>query len=259
VKIGDMNMDRSSADFQAMLRVHNNLPRQGPGSDEITAKALSMLPAFSKHAKIVDAGCGPGRATIVLAQSLDATILALDLEESFLHILEQRACDLGLANRIVTRVADMAKLAEPQESIDLIWSEGAVYCIGFDKALENWRPLLKSNGIIACTELSWLTERPSSEPASFWRSSYPGMRSSEANIQSAEKLGYCCINNFALPASCWWDEYYSPMQKRIDSLYSEASNNNALARAIDEANKEISLYEKYADQYGYVFYLLQKA
>ena len=252
-------MDRSSADFQAMLRVHDNLPRQGPGSDEITAKALSMLPAFSKNARIVDAGCGPGRAAIVLAQSLDAAILAIDLEETFLRILEQRARDLGLANKVVTKVGDMADLAEPKGSIDLIWSEGAVYCIGFDKALENWHPLLKSGGIIACTELSWLTECPSSEPALFWRNSYPCMRSTAANIHSAEKLGYVCINSFVLPASCWWDEYYSPMQRRIDSLCSEATHDHVLACAINEANKEISLYRIYSDQYGYVFYLLQKA
>lgn len=252
-------MDRSSADFQAMLRVHDDLPRQGPGSDEITAKALLMLPAFSKNARIIDAGCGPGRATIVLAQSLNATILAVDLEETFLRILEQKAHDLGLANNVVTKVGDMAELAEPNESIDLIWSEGAVYCIGFDKALANWHPLLKSSGIIACTELSWLTENPSSEPASFWYTSYPDMRSTTENIHAAKRLGYVCMNNFVLPASCWWDEYYSPMQKRIDSLSSEAVHDHALACAIEEASKEISLYRKYGDQYGYVFYLLQKA
>jgi SAM-dependent methyltransferase len=44
------------------------------------------------------------------------------------------------------------------EEFDLIWCEGAIYNIGFERGLNEWRKYLKKDGFIAVTDASWTTE-----------------------------------------------------------------------------------------------------
>ena len=145
-------MDRTSPEFQAFLRVHEAMSRQGPGSKETTAQAIALLPPLPPSANIYDLGCGPGHSTLMLAEALQLKVVAVDLEETFLLELKINASQRSLSELIVTRQEDMAQLSAAPQSIDLIWAEGSIYCIGFDNGLLNWQPLLTDGGIIACTE-----------------------------------------------------------------------------------------------------------
>ena len=169
MRFEDKTTAQLETELDCILKIHANLPRQGPGSDEMTAHALSFVPALSDSARVFDMGCGPGRAALILASNLKTAVVAVDLVPSFLDQLRQSASAAGLDQKIEPRLANMSELDEPAESIDLIWAEGAVYNIGFDNALKTWRHLLKPEGTIACSELSWLTDRPSEEAAAFWR------------------------------------------------------------------------------------------
>ena len=67
-----------------------------------------------------------------------------------------------MGNRIDAQAGDMTQLTFADETFDAIWSEGAIYNIGFGKGLSEWRRFLKPGGIIAVTDASWLTlDRPS--------------------------------------------------------------------------------------------------
>ncbi len=241
------------------MRVHEGLPRQGPGSKESTAYALSLLPPMPTRARIYDLGCGPGHASIVLAKTLKQKVVAIDLSEAFLLQLKSNAVALGLSALIEARHGDMIMLDDAPDSIDLIWAEGSIYCVGFDNALRIWQPLLAGSGIVACTELSWLTDHPSLKATQFWSAAYPAVRSLVANITAAERLGFKCLDRFVLPASCWWDEYYDPMLRNIDRIKPEAEEDHYLAEAINGTMAEIDLFKDCANDYGYVFYLLQKS
>lgn len=251
-------MNEQSQACKALMRLHSGLPRQGPGSDEITAAAIKQLPQLPPQARIYDLGCGPGRASLVLARSLKQKIMALDLQQEFLDELGTSAADQVLDSFITTKCGDMLSLPDEAGSIDLIWCEGAIYCVGFDTGLKAWRPLLADNGLVACTELSWLTEIPSTEPVNFWRQNYPSMRSVTQNKAVAEGLGYKCLAHFTLPQSCWWDEYYDPWLQKLDKLSAEADTDELMQQAIGNARKEIDLFRRFHQEYGYEFYLLQK-
>jgi len=222
-------------------------------------RALSLLPPIRQGSVIFDAGCGPGRASMVLAAALKQKIIAVDLCEDFLSALQAAASAQGMGDLIEARCANMAKLDATPKSINLIWSEGAIYCIGFDNGLSLWRPLLAEDGLIACTELSWLTAQQSEESSQFWNAAYPGMRSISENLMAAESLGYACLDYFVLPESCWWDEYYGPLSHNIEQLKSEDKRDDYLCRAIENAATEIEMFRQYSNEYGYVFYLLQKS
>jgi hypothetical protein len=78
-----------------------------------------------------------------------------------------------------------------------------------------------------------------------------------SNSAVAEEAGYDVVATFTLPESAWWDEYYEPLAARVERMRPEAFSDPDLARAIEETEREIDLYRRYHDDYGYVFYLLR--
>jgi hypothetical protein len=129
--------------------------------------------------------------------------------------------------------------------------------MGFEKGLKSWDRLLKANGCIAVTELSWIKANPPQEVADFWKENYPKMKSVDQNLETIKSLGFKLISSFAVPESAWWDEYYSPMEGRIRELRSCDLAEEG-QKILDEQQLEIDLYRKHSGFYAYVFYIVQK-
>ncbi len=248
-------MRRVSLD--ALFLIHTDLPREAPGSDEVTREALRRLGSLPPSPRVMDLGCGPGRQTLVLARELGVPVTAVDLHAPFLASLERSAAAQGLGHLVRTRQADFGALEDAPGSYDLLWSEGAIYNLGWAEGLRRWRPLLRSGGFLAATEATWLTEDRPSEALAFWREAYPSMGTVESNSAAARAAGYDVLDSFVLPASAWWEEYYRPLQARIESLRQRARAEADLASAIAETEREISLHARHGASYGYVFYLLR--
>ncbi|MFB2935815.1 class I SAM-dependent methyltransferase [Aerosakkonemataceae cyanobacterium BLCC-F154] len=240
------------------LELHNNMPREGPGDMASTTKALSLIPNLPKNPQILDIGCGPGMQTLALAQITKGQITAIDNHQPFLDELQQRAAQENLSSHIITQNCSMFSLDFQPESFDLIWSEGAIYIMGFQEGLQSWHRFLKTGGSIAVTELSWLVTNPPEEPLNFWKNAYPAMKNITENITIIQNLGYNYINSFTLPESSWWDDYYTPLEGRISNFRQKYQGNEEANAVLDEEQREIQLYRKYSDSYGYVFYLMQK-
>ncbi|HEX8440921.1 MAG TPA: class I SAM-dependent methyltransferase, partial [Archangium sp.] len=155
------------------------------------------------------------------------------------------------------RRADFGALEDAPGSVDLLWSEGAIYILGWAEGLRRWRPLLRPGGLLAVTEVTWLTDSRPEEATAFWREAYPSMGTVTSNSAAAREAGFEVLDTFVLPASAWWDAYYRPLQARIESLRARAQEDAELATAIAETEREISLYARHGASYGYVFYLLR--
>jgi hypothetical protein len=54
-----------------------------------------------------------------------------------------------------------------------------------------------------------------------------------------------------LPPEDWWDEYYTPMRKRIAEM--QAEYGEEAEGVLSEAEAEIALFENNPGQYSYVF------
>ncbi|WP_142847491.1 class I SAM-dependent methyltransferase [Telmatospirillum sp. J64-1] len=245
-----MNLD-------ALFRLHRDLPRQGPGSDRATLEALGALPPLPPSPFGLDLGCGPGKQTLLLARRLGCPILAVDLHRPFLDELESRARDAGLSHLVQTRCADMGRLDIAPGSVDLIWSEGAIYNLGFEQGLRLWRPLLRENGLVMASELTWLTPTPPDEVETFWQQAYPGMGDIAGNCEAAERAGYRVLDARPLPSAEWWPDYYAPLEERCRMLAEDPMP--GLADAIAAARAEIDLLRRFPDAYGYVYYSLKAA
>jgi len=239
-----------------LFHIHTGLPRQGPGSGQSTRRAIQLLRLLPSTPKILDIGCGTGAQTLILAGEFDGQVTAVDVHPPFLVELARNAAARGLADRVETRCASMDALEDPPQTYDLIWSEGAVFVIGVSRALELWRPLLKPGGALAFTELSWLGSGRPSAALAFWDAAYPMMEGIEGNCEKARSAGFSVTAHFVLPAEDWWTTYYNPLRRRVKKLRLHCEAGSELETALEETEREIALFERYAHAYGYVFYVL---
>ncbi len=241
-----------------LYHLHDGLPRQAPGSDDSTRRALRGLPEMAGR-RALDIGCGPGRSALVLAaQQGIAHVTAIDIHAPYLAQLAESASRRGLARRVTPLRMSMAQMRFAPGSFDLIWCEGAAYFLGIRESLAAWRPLLALNGCAAFTELCWLappSKRPR-EAAEYWAHAYPAMRTSREHQALARRAGYDVAGTFTLPACDWWDEYLQPLEERMDLLGPEAQRNRRLAALIKDSRYAIALYRRHGKSFGYVFHLL---
>jgi serine/threonine-protein kinase HipA len=242
--------------LDALFLLHSGLPREAPGSDESTREALRRLGPLPASPRVVDLGCGPGKQTRVLARELGVPVVAVDLHAPFLKELEEAAAREGVGHLVHTRCADFGALEEPPGSVDLLWSEGAIYILGWSEGLRRWRPLLSAGGRMAVTEATWLTDARPAEAEAFWREAYPSMGTVASNCAVAREAGYEVLGTFVLPASDW-EEYYRPLQARVELLRPRAREDARLAAVLDETERELALHTRWGTSYGYVFYLLR--
>jgi len=241
------------------FEIHDDLPRQGPGSIQSTLRAFQFVDPHDKPLDILDIGCGPGMATIELAR-LGHHVTAIDNHEPFLNMLLIRANEERLSDRITISSGDMfclEKFTDPNK-FDVIWSEGSIYIIGLERGLTEWKKFLKPDGYLVCSELSWLTADPPLEAREFWLKNYPGMCSQEENFEIIKKCGYELIDSVVLDEKDWWDEYYGPMGKQIQALKIKYKEHPEAENVLHEQQSEIDLYKKYSHSYGYVFYIMKK-
>jgi SAM-dependent methyltransferase len=238
--------------------LHCNIPREGPGDAASTHKAWRMLAHLPDQPYILDVGCGPGKQTIDLASLTYGTILAVDTHQPFLDELQKRTSAAGLAGRISTRNVSMFDLDYEPDSFDVVWSEGAIYIIGFERGLREWKLLLKKGGYLAVTELSWLKPNPPAEITAYWFENYPGMKTVGENLIILKEAGYRYIGHFILPDSSWWNDYYTPLEERIAKLQEKYRDDEEAMALLRESQRESDLHKIYSKWYGYVFYVMQK-
>ena len=241
------------------FELHQDLPREGPGDNPSTRKALALLVDLPPRPLILDIGCGPGMQTVELARCTNGKIIAIDTHQPFLEKLKQRAQAEGLSDKITTINMSMFALDFEAKSFDAIWSEGAIYIMGFEQGLRACQPLLKPGGYGAVSEICWLRPQPPSEVQTFWAANYPGMRTVQENREIVRAAGYHEIGHFVLPTSTWWEGYYTPQEARIAMLWTKYRDDVEAIQLLDESQLEIDLYRKYSDWYGYVFYVMQVA
>ncbi|MBU0969848.1 MAG: class I SAM-dependent methyltransferase [Proteobacteria bacterium] len=246
-------------EYRLLIDLHKNANRQGPGGDAETEKAvrLAMIDR-AEPLKIADIGCGTGASTLMLARLLNAQFTAVDFLQDFLEVLEGRAKNMGLSDKITTLACSMDNLPFKDEEYDVIWSEGAIYNIGFEKGVTDWRRYLKVGGLLVVSEIIWITGSRPSELQNHWEGEYSEIDIASSKISILEKKGYSPIGYFVLPEHCWLDNYYRPMQDSFMDFLSR-NDNSKEARAIVEAeNREIELYEKYSAHYSYGVYIARK-
>lgn len=242
--------------LEIFFELHSDLDREAPGMDRYTRQAFQRLPEMHRPS-ILDVGCGPGAASMELARLSSGDIFGLDFHQPFLDRLDVKIREAGLEDRVKAVHGSMFEMAFPEKSFDVIWAEGSIYIIGFERGLSEWRRFLRPAGYLVVTEMAWLRPDPPAELCAFWQENYPGIKSILENLRLITACGYRLIDHFTLPEEAWWVGYYGPLEERLQRLRRKYSEEPDALLVLDAEQTEIDMYRKYSKWYGSVFFIMQ--
>jgi ubiquinone/menaquinone biosynthesis C-methylase UbiE len=244
-------------ELEIFFEIHTDLSREGPGGDAYTKKAFQVLPKLDEP-RILDVGCGPGGPTLELARLTSGHVVGLDMHQPYLDRLGEKIEEAGLSDRVEAVYGSMFEMAFPDDSFDIIWAEGSIYIIGFERGLTEWRRFLKPEGYLVANEVAWLRPDPPPELSVFWQENYPGIKTIPENLSLIPACGYEIIGHFVLPKDAWWIDYYSPLEKRLQALRKKYSDDPKALEVLGAEQAEIELFRKYHEWYGAVFFVMRK-
>ena len=153
----------------------------------------------------------------------------------------------------------ITKLDFLKGKFDVIWCEGVIDSLGFEKSLKYWSEFLKENGYMAVTSPSWLTDDRPAEAVNFWSAEGCELDSVHGNTEVMRKCGYDVIATFTLPEKCWTEGYYIPRSLAEKAVAEKYGDNEIVREYIASSKHEIDLYSEHNRRYGYVFYVGRKA
>jgi SAM-dependent methyltransferase len=250
--------DRGPLDEQVFFEIHSGLPREAPGDNASARRALAVLGRLASDSLVLDLGCGPGTATTLLARETGARVVGLDLHAPFLHELQVRARGDAVAARVHAVRADMGRPPFSPAAFDLVWSEGALYNLGFELGLQIARDLLRPGGHLVATEAVWLEAEPPHEIRRWWEGEYPDIASVEEKLEVIAGSDLVTLEHFTLPESAWW-EYYRPLERRLEELAERHAGATDALHVLDEARVEVEMYRRFGRVYGYELFVCRRA
>lgn len=256
VRMLTRNIENNTMSMHYFFELFESLPRQGPGCEEATLKALSLLEHLPANPVVLDIGCGSGLQTLTLARELKTKILAIDNHPPLLRHLDQTATDAGL--RVETQELSMIDMPFPAEHFDLLWAEGSIFIIGLTCGLKEFRKYLKRGGYLAFTEMCWFEADPPAEIRAYLNRVYPDIRSMTEICELAAESGYALIDSFELPTSAWWDDYYTPMLERIQALKKKNAGISEAEAVYAACEEEADMHRRHWASYGYGFFVMQR-
>ena len=252
VALVSKDMNAHDAYMAGFMEVFAGLDWWGPGTTAATRRALDTL-HFAPET-ILEIGCGPGMATMTLAAATRAQITATDTAEVALDKLRARAAAGGLNDRIVVQNIDMAAITAPEHPWDVIWSEGSAYILGVEKALADWRALIRPGGGLVFSDMVWRTDTPDNEILAFWSAEYPAMATPATRVAQAKRAGYRVLGHFDIEPE-GMETYYRPLAARLEALEPHL----AASRVLDDLRREIAVLEAGRGQFGYEMFVLERA
>jgi len=201
-----------------------------------TRLAYRCLPKMKKP-QILDVGCGSGVPTIELAKLSDGEIVGIDIDQSLLDRLNRKIAEECLSNRVKAVKCSLFEIDFPDESFDIIWAEGSIHIIGFEKGLREWNRLLKTDGFLVV---------------------HDEIKNMSNKLEKIPSYGYKLINYFSLPEDAWWIEYYSPLEIRIKELRMKHSNDPEALKILKKYQNEIDMVKKNPKDCDSGFYIMKK-
>ncbi|MFL4470946.1 trans-aconitate 2-methyltransferase [Tateyamaria armeniaca] len=232
----------------AFFTVHRDLPREGPGEAADVHWAVTQL-GLEGSLDVLDAACGPGADTLVLAEALpEASITAMEKTPHFVSETRARIAQLGPRVRAVE-----GDMAQPGGPYDLIWCAGALYFLGVTSGLQGWRDALKPGGAVVFSEPVLLNTPPNDAVCAFWEE-YPQITDLAGITAQVTAAGYTGQAHRMIVGAPW-EAYYTPMQARIDMLRTQ-SPDAVLTAALDENQREIDRWRAAPDQVAYALLIV---
>jgi hypothetical protein len=117
--------------------------------------------------------------------------------------------------------------------------------------------LSRPGGYLAFTDAVWRKESPPPEvKASF--DEYPTMGTAAEVLAIIERSAFSLVGHFTLPDEAWWDDFYTPMERRIEALRCKYGDDDEALAALDEIASEPTMHRRHATYYAYEFFIARR-
>jgi ubiquinone/menaquinone biosynthesis C-methylase UbiE len=203
-----------------------------------TRKAFQMLPRIDEP-RILDIGCGSGIPTLELARlSQGAVIIGIDIDQPALDKFITKIKEAGLTKRVQVVNRSILDMDFPNESFDIIWSEGSIYAIGFEKGLREWRRFLQPDGfMVVHDEQGNVTEK----------------------LEQISNCGYELLDYFILSKETWWTEYFAPLEKLITQSRGRYTDDPKVLEELHQAQEELDMFKKHPERNSSVYFIMRRS
>jgi len=201
-----------------------------------TREAFGILPKIH-NPRILDIGCGTGIPTIELAKLSKGQIIGIDIDQPALARFGDTVSKLGLSDRIQVLRCSMFDLTFSLQNFDVIWSEGSIYVIGFDRGLKEWKQFLKPYGFMVIhDEQGDISQK----------------------IKRIHQHGYELLRHFLLNENIWCIEYFTPLKELINKFRRKYPSEQILTEPIRKAQQEVDIFQNYPKQNSSVYFIIRK-
>jgi ubiquinone/menaquinone biosynthesis C-methylase UbiE len=201
-----------------------------------TRKAFRLLP-YINNLKILDIGCGSGVPTLELARLSGGYVTGMDIDISQLEKLKKKASKEGLDGRIKVMECSILEMNFEDESFDIIWAEGSISVVGFEKGIREWRRLIKKDGYLVVHDT---------------------LLGLEGKLKTIRKAGYELIDYFTMGLDVWMDEYLHPLKESIAEYDRCCESDDEKSEEISSYRREIEEFEKHPELNESVFFIMKK-
>jgi SAM-dependent methyltransferase len=247
--------DLGARRWARFFEIFESVPRGGPGDLDSTRRALSMMTSLPVHPRVLDLGCGPGAGSSTLARLTGGRVTALDLHLPFVAQQASAARAAGLSHRLDPACADMRAAPFVPGVFDLVWSEGALYSVGFRNGLEVCLRLAKPGAYIAVSEAVWTVPDPPAEVLRWWTGQYADIAHVAEKIALVSSLGVDIVGHFTLSSTAWRDQLYGPIKASLDRFRQAWAADAVGVEVIAEFETEIEMFERWGHAYSYEFFV----
>jgi SAM-dependent methyltransferase len=201
-----------------------------------TRKAFRVLPRMDKP-RILDIGCGSGLPTLELARLSQGEVIGIDIDQPVLGRLTTKIKEAGLARRVQAVNRSIFDMDFVDASFDVIWSEGSVYAIGFERGLREWKRFLKPNGfMVVHDEQGNVTEK----------------------LEQISNCGYELLGYFILGEDTWWTEYFAPLEKLIAQSRGRHTDDLEVLEELHKCQKELDMFEEHPERNSSVYFIMKR-
>jgi ubiquinone/menaquinone biosynthesis C-methylase UbiE len=201
-----------------------------------TRRAFYSLPRIPSPS-ILDIGCGSGVPTIELARLSNGDITAIDTDQVQLDRLSRNVKKAGLLGKITIFNCSMLEMNFPTASFDIVWAEGSISVIGFEKGISEWRYLLKPDGFLVV---------------------HDDLENFSTKCQKISYYNYNLIDHFILDKDIWWNDYYAPLEKKVKEIRRTYHRTQKFHALLEDDQKQIDGFHKYPDRYQSVFFIMKR-
>jgi len=226
--------------------VGNNLPYEEDGLEEYkdhlreglvryTRRAFRALPEMTAP-RILDIGCGSGVPTMELAKLSDGEITAIDIDQTALDRLAVKIRKSGLGARVKAVNCSLFDMGFPPASFDIIWAEGSINVIGFEKGIKEWRRLLKTGGfLVVHDELGNVIEKQN----------------------QISRCGYELISYFVVSEDIWWNEYCVPLEKKLNEIQVKHTSDDKSIAILSDSQREVDAFKQNPERNRSAFFIMR--